>query len=73
MSVTKEEIKANESNSTFLYFAAKIFAEKAVWTFAKEHPELDVTTSQNSFHRTEFPPLIFPPDSSPCIRLRPLC
>jgi nucleoside-diphosphate-sugar epimerase len=50
--VTKEEIKARESDYMFLYSATKIVAEKAIWAFAKEHPELDVAIRGNSpLHR----------------------
>lgn len=45
---TREEVIAKAADPYFVYFASKILAEKAVWEFAKEHPELDVATSKHA-------------------------
>jgi nucleoside-diphosphate-sugar epimerase len=31
----------------YVYFASKLLAERALWTFVKEHPQLDVVTSKS--------------------------
>ncbi|KAG6847441.1 hypothetical protein H0H93_008085 [Arthromyces matolae] len=41
---SRETAAANSENDYFVYFTSKILAEKAVWDYAKEHPELDVAT-----------------------------
>lgn len=40
--VTVEEALDPEKNDVFVYFASKLLAERALWQFVKEHPQLDV-------------------------------
>jgi nucleoside-diphosphate-sugar epimerase len=42
--VTEEEVIKLASNAPFVYSASKGLSERAVWEFAKSHPEIDVTT-----------------------------
>ncbi|KDR73145.1 hypothetical protein GALMADRAFT_228280 [Galerina marginata CBS 339.88] len=39
-----EEYEKNKEDKYYVYFTAKIKAEKAVWDFAAQHPELNVAT-----------------------------
>lgn len=41
---THEDVLANAEDPYYLYFASKVLAEKAVWDFAREHPNVDVAT-----------------------------
>lgn len=41
----KEEIAVGSGNPVLVYTVAKTQAEQALWKFAEEHPELNLTTS----------------------------
>ena len=43
---TKEEALDGTRDPMFVYAAAKTLAEKEVWKFASEHPDIDVATSE---------------------------
>lgn len=45
--VTVEEALDPEKNDVFVYFASKLLAERALWQFVKEHPQLDVVASKS--------------------------
>jgi nucleoside-diphosphate-sugar epimerase len=47
--VTMEEVRAKAEDTVYVYFASKIFAERALWKFAAEHPQLDIATIQPGF------------------------
>ncbi|KAH7913247.1 hypothetical protein BJ138DRAFT_1099614 [Hygrophoropsis aurantiaca] len=53
--VTKEEAIQSD-NSTTAYNAAKTYAEKAVWQFAEEHKNIDITTVLPPFLYGPFAP-----------------
>ncbi len=40
-----EDILAGDRKPFYRYCGAKILAEEAAWSFAEDHPELDLTTS----------------------------
>lgn len=40
-----EAARAPGTNHVVVYGAAKTLAEREIWKFAEEHPEIDVTTS----------------------------
>lgn len=42
--VTEEEVIKLADNAPFVYSASKGLSERAVWDFAKDHPEIDITT-----------------------------
>jgi hypothetical protein len=42
--VSREEAEKNAEDG-YVYFSSKILAEKAIWEFAKSHPQLDIATS----------------------------
>ncbi|KAF8067002.1 hypothetical protein FPV67DRAFT_1223190 [Lyophyllum atratum] len=42
--VSREEAEKQAEDPYYVYFASKNLAEKAIWEFAKDHPELDVAT-----------------------------
>ncbi|KAG6815724.1 hypothetical protein H0H87_011973 [Tephrocybe sp. NHM501043] len=42
--VSREEAEKKAEDPYYVYFASKILAEKAIWDFAKDHPQLDVAT-----------------------------
>ncbi|TFK65960.1 NAD(P)-binding protein [Pluteus cervinus] len=62
--VTKEQVYAKAKDPFYVYFASKILAERAVWQFAKEHPEVDIATILPSFVFGPYAPH-FPLPSSP--------
>ncbi|KAH6904568.1 hypothetical protein BKA70DRAFT_1373387 [Coprinopsis sp. MPI-PUGE-AT-0042] len=41
---TLEDIQAHADDPYYVYFGSKILAEKAVWEFAKHHPEIGIVT-----------------------------
>ncbi|KAG6817899.1 hypothetical protein H0H93_006930 [Arthromyces matolae] len=41
---SRETAEAKSEDDYYVYFSSKILAEKAVWDYAKEHPELDIAT-----------------------------
>ncbi|KAF8231120.1 NAD(P)-binding protein [Tricholoma matsutake] len=41
---TAEEAKEPNRDSVYVYMSAKYLAERALWEFVKEHPQLDVVT-----------------------------
>lgn len=43
---TREEAFEESRDPLFVYFASKALAEKEVWKFAKQHPEISVTSSR---------------------------
>lgn len=55
--VTPDEAKDPSRSPVYVYFASKLLAEKALWGFVKEHPQLDVVTSESylplSAHHSE--------------------
>ncbi|TFK61592.1 NAD(P)-binding protein [Pluteus cervinus] len=61
---TREEARSNADNPSFVYMSSKILSERAVWQFAREHPEVDITTILPSY---VFGPYVkyFPYPSSP--------
>jgi nucleoside-diphosphate-sugar epimerase len=42
-----EEALDPEKSDGYVYFASKLLAERALWEFVKEHPQLDVVTSKS--------------------------
>ena len=44
---TVEDLKASVGNPMLTYTIAKTLAEREVWKFADEHPEIDITTSES--------------------------
>ncbi|KAF8227156.1 NAD(P)-binding protein [Tricholoma matsutake] len=42
--VTPEEAKEPSRSPPYVYFASKLLAERALWDFVKDHPQLDVVT-----------------------------
>ncbi|RXW13235.1 hypothetical protein EST38_g12620 [Candolleomyces aberdarensis] len=42
--VTRDDLVAHQDDPYYTYFAAKAISEKAVWDFAREHPNLDIAT-----------------------------
>ncbi|KAH9475832.1 Putative uncharacterized oxidoreductase [Psilocybe cubensis] len=42
--VDDQELEKNKDEKYYVYFTAKIKAERALWAFASEHPELEVAT-----------------------------
>ncbi|KAF5381745.1 hypothetical protein D9615_005640 [Tricholomella constricta] len=42
--VSREEVEKKADDPYYVYFASKLLAEKAIWEFAKEHPQLDLAT-----------------------------
>ncbi|MBH0005027.1 NAD-dependent epimerase/dehydratase family protein, partial [Pseudoalteromonas sp. SWYJZ12] len=42
--VSREEAEKKAEDPYYVYFASKILAERAIWDFAKEHPQLDIAT-----------------------------
>ncbi|KAF8898047.1 hypothetical protein CPB84DRAFT_1781251 [Gymnopilus junonius] len=42
--LNEEEFLKNQEDKYYIYFTAKIKAEKALWEFAAEHPEISVAT-----------------------------
>ena len=45
---TEEEALASEHEPFWVYCTAKVVSEKEVWKFAEAHPQMDVTTSEDS-------------------------
>ncbi|KAG6834170.1 hypothetical protein H0H93_011452, partial [Arthromyces matolae] len=45
---SREAAEAKSEDDYYVYVSSKILAEKAVWDYAKEHPELDVATGEVS-------------------------
>lgn len=43
---TAEQVRENGEDPFFTYFGNKVVAEKAAWDYVKEHPSLDLTTSE---------------------------
>lgn len=43
---TDEEFEQQKDNKFYVYFAAKLKAELALFDFAEEHPEIQVATGQ---------------------------
>jgi len=41
---TREEALENGQNSRFVYWASKTLAERAVWEFSDQHPDINITT-----------------------------
>jgi hypothetical protein len=39
-----EEALQPDKSDFYVYFASKLLAERALWEFVKEHPQLDVVT-----------------------------
>ncbi|TFY81784.1 hypothetical protein EWM64_g2229 [Hericium alpestre] len=52
---TREEALSPDASSPFVYATSKALAEKEIWKFAKEHPDVDITTI--------LPPLLYGPYS----------
>lgn len=46
---TVEETLSGKHNPFWVYCAVKALSERAVWKFADEHPEIDISTSKQSF------------------------
>jgi nucleoside-diphosphate-sugar epimerase len=44
--VTETEALEPGRSEMYVYLASKILAERAIWEFVKEHPQLDVVTSK---------------------------
>jgi nucleoside-diphosphate-sugar epimerase len=44
--VTLEKALEPDRSEGYVYFASKLLAERALWEFAKEHPQLDVVTGK---------------------------
>ncbi|KAG6853183.1 hypothetical protein C0991_006293 [Blastosporella zonata] len=42
--VSREAAESKADDAYYVYFAAKVLAEKAIWDFAETHPQLDVAT-----------------------------
>ncbi|KAG6821795.1 hypothetical protein H0H93_007158, partial [Arthromyces matolae] len=42
--VSREAARAKADDAYYVYFASKVLAEKAIWDYAAEHPELDIAT-----------------------------
>ncbi|KAG6914692.1 hypothetical protein DXG01_015877 [Tephrocybe rancida] len=42
--VSREEAEKKAEDPYYVYFASKVLAEKAIWDFAKKHPQLDIAT-----------------------------
>jgi len=42
--ITEDEAKDPSRDPLFVYLASKLLAERALWEFVKEHPQLDVVT-----------------------------
>ncbi|KAA1470035.1 NAD-P-binding protein [Dentipellis sp. KUC8613] len=47
--LTREIALAPGTPSTVVYFTSKVLSEKAVWKFAEEHPDVDITTIHPPF------------------------
>ncbi|TFK62519.1 NAD(P)-binding protein, partial [Pluteus cervinus] len=62
--ITREEVHAHASDDFFVYASSKILAERAVWKFAQENPQVDIATVLPSFVYGPFPEH-FPLPSSP--------
>ena len=45
---TEDEALTSGKSGFFVYSAAKALAEKAAWEFAKEHPEISLTTGKHT-------------------------
>ncbi|KAF8879114.1 hypothetical protein BD779DRAFT_1162179 [Infundibulicybe gibba] len=45
----REEVREKANDPLFVYFAAKILAERAAWKFAKENPQVDLATTLPGF------------------------
>jgi hypothetical protein len=45
-SVTMEEALDPARDDFYVYFASKLLAERALWQFVKQHPQLDVVTGK---------------------------
>jgi len=48
---TLEEALDPTRDASYVYFTAKILAERAQWQFVKEHPQLDVVSSKSDVLR----------------------
>ncbi|KAI0738709.1 hypothetical protein C8Q80DRAFT_1207016 [Daedaleopsis nitida] len=46
---SRKDLLSGNHNPLYVYFGTKILTEKAVWHFAGEHPELDLTTINPPF------------------------
>lgn len=44
--LNEEEFLKNQEDKYYVYFTAKIKAEKSLWEFAAEHPEIGVATGK---------------------------
>lgn len=42
--VSREEAEKMAEDPYYVYFASKVLAEKSIWEFAKDHPQLDIAT-----------------------------
>jgi len=51
---SKEEALKQSANPFYIYFASKLITEKAIWEFAREHPQLDITSILPGFVFGEF-------------------
>ena len=58
--MTREDISKEETNTFVLYQAAKTVAERELWKFADEHPEIDITTSKNILTKLESRQMLTP-------------
>lgn len=69
---TRAEVEAHADSDFYVYGASKIFAERAVWSFAAEHPKVDIATILPGFVFGPFPkhfPLPTSPDAMGTNRL----
>lgn len=46
---TREQALERKNDAQFVYSVSKVFAEKAVWAFAEEHPDLNITTRKSIY------------------------
>ncbi|KAI0786731.1 NAD-P-binding protein [Abortiporus biennis] len=61
--VSKEEALSGTKNAFYVYVTQKVLSEQAVWDFAKQHPDLDVTVINPPFFFGPFAPSYSNPDA----------
>ncbi|KAF5309453.1 hypothetical protein D9619_012319 [Psilocybe cf. subviscida] len=60
---SKEEVVANAANPFYVYFGSKNLAERALWDFVAEHPNLDVTSINPGFVYGPYAKILPAPES----------